>query len=890
MQLPKYRTSATIALLLALTVTLIALPAASAHDPAWSVPTWTYASVTNSVIGVNQGTTIVFWCNAVPPTAQGTYGDRWTFELDITHPNGEVEKITGLTSDPVGGSWQSYTPTEVGTYTIVAKMEGKVIDGTPNGLPPNFGPYSSGYNNMGDTYEASQSDPITMVVQEEPIPVWPEAPLPSMSWTRPINDMSRNWNVLAGNWLAGVAQNVGPTSNFGYGTAPESAHVLWATPMWSGGIMDQRYGDTGFETAHYEGLGFIPPIVLDGKIYYNVQSYPREGWYCLDLYTGETLYFRNTTGPVTGVGGGFASAGAITGGALAFGQIYNYESPNQHGGFPYLWSKPAGSIFGPAAAGDWMMYDAYSGNYICSISNVPSWATGGGGFFADYSQVYGNDGSITAYHIQNYGNTSNPNNYLQIWNTSQAIWYKPSFASNDYWMWRPILNATFDGNNGYSMNVSIPADISGTIYAVNEGDQIIGGSAGTNTPGLDLVKGNLWALSLKRGSEGDVLWNREFTPPETTYTSASSFNIFTSGSMTGPKVDIQDGVFLFSESLSRNWWCYSLDTMQLMWKTANPETQMAFYGMSSNIYEGMLLSCGYGGVLYAYDIQTGDLLWNYTAAQYGYESPYGNYPIGIACIADGKIFLTSSEHSPTQPLWRGSYLRCVNASNGVELWKINNWGMGMGPGSGAVVADGYIVSLNAYDNRIYCYGKGDSATTVSAAPEVSVYGDNVLITGTVTDDSDSGSRDINGNLAVSLKGTPAISDKSMEAWMEYLFMDQGMPKDATGVPVKLETLDPNGNFYEIGNATSDASGNYACAFTPDVPGTYTIVATFEGSNSYYGSYAETFINVAEAPQASPTPTPPAPSMADTYFLPATIGIIIAIIAGVAVIVLMLRKR
>jgi hypothetical protein len=126
--------------------------------------------------------------------------------------------------------------------------------------------------------------------------------------------------------------------------------------------------------------------------------------------------------------------------------------------------------------------------------------------------------------------------------------------------------------------------------------------------------------------------------------------------------------------------------------------------------------------------------------------------------------------------------------------------------------------------------------------------------------------------------------------MEYLFMDQGMPKNATGVPVKLEVLDSNGNFYEVGSTTSDASGNYACVFTPEVPGLYTIIATFEGSNSYYGSYAETFINVAEAPQASPTPTPPPPSMTDQYFLPATIGIIIAIIAGVAVIVLMLRRR
>jgi hypothetical protein len=889
LQLPKYRTTATIALLLALTVTLISLPAANAADA--TVPTWTYISVTNSIIGVNQQTTIVFWCNAIPPTAQGIYGDRWSFELDITHPSGEVEKITGLTSDPVGGSWYSYTPTEVGTYTIKAIMLGKVIDGTPNGLPPNWGPFSFGYSSLGDTYQSSESDPIEMVVQEEPIPLWPEAPLPTSFWTRPINDMSRNWNVLAGNWLAGVAQVVGPTTNFGYGTGPESAHILWATPMWSGGIMDQRFGDTGYETAHYEGLSFTPPIVLDGKIFYNVQSYPREGWYCLDLYTGETLYFHNTTGPVVGTGGGFASAGSIYGDALSFGQIYNYESPNQHGGFPYLWSKPYTDVFATSgSAGAWKMFDAYSGNYICSINNVPSWATGGGGFFADYSQVYGADGSITAYHIQNYGNSSNPNNYLQIWNTSQAIWYKPSFASNDYWMWRPVLNATFDGNNGYSLNVSIPADISGTIYAVREGDQIIGGSSGSNIPGTDLVQGNLWALSLEQGKEGTVLWNKKFTPPETTYTSASSFGIFTSGVMSGPRVDPEDGVFLFSESLSRNWWCYSLDTMQLMWKSENPETQMAFYGMYSNIYNGMLFSCGYGGVLYAYDIQTGDLLWNYTATQYGYESPYGNYPIGIACIADGKIYLTSSEHSPTQPLWRGSYLRCVNASNGVELWKINNWGMGMGPGSGAVVADGFIVSLNAYDNRIYCYGKGDSATTVSASPDVSVYGDSVLVTGTVTDDSLSGSRDINGNLAVPLKGTPAVSDESMEAWMEYLFMDQGMPQDATGVPVKLEVLDPNGNFYEVGSTTSDASGNYASVFTPEVPGLYTIIATFEGSNSYYGSSAETFVNVAEAPQASPTPTPPPPSVTDQYFLPATIGIIIAIIAGVAVIVLMLRRR
>jgi hypothetical protein len=893
MQKKKIMLTFALSLMLSITISMIALPLTEAHTPPWDVPTWTYVAVTNEVIGVGQTTVIVFWSNAVPPTAQGKYGDAWTFWIDITSPAGVESTLGPFLSDPVGGSWTTFTPTEVGDYTIVARMDSKKIDGSPNGLPPGFGAMSSGYNNMNDTYLASQSDPITLIVQEAPIPMWPEAPLPDSYWTRPINAMSRNQFVLAGNWLAGAAQVNGPTQNFGYGLGPESAHILWASPMWSGGIMDERFGETGYQTAHYEGLSFTPPIILDGKIFYNVQSLPREGWFCLDLYTGETLYFHNTTGPVVGTGGGFSSSGSIAGEALSFGQIYDYESPNQHGGFPYLWSKPYADFFGtPNPNASWMMFDAYSGNYICSINNIPSWATGGGGFFVSYDQVYGKDGSITSYHIQNYGNTTNPNNYLQVWNTSQAIWYKPYFASNDYWMWRPTLNKTFDGNNGYSLNVSIGSDISGTIYAVREGNMIIGGTAGKNSPNETIVQGNLWALNLdpSKGPMGATLWNRKFTPPQTTYNSLSAFGTFTSGAMSGPVVDPEDGVFLYSESLSRNWWCYSLDTMQQLWKTSTPEAQMNFYGLSYNIYQGKLLSLGYAGVMNAYDIKTGELLWNYTAAQYGDESPYGNYPIGIACVADGKLYLTSSEHSPTQPLWRGSYLRCVNASNGVELWKINNWGAGMGAGSGAVVADGNIVTLNLYDNRIYCYGKGASATTVAASPEVSTFGSTVLITGTVTDDSRSGSRDINGGLETPLKGTPAICDADMQAWMEYLFMDQGKPLDLKGVDVVFETLDPNGNYYKIGNTTSDGNGNYGFAFHPEVPGLYTIFARFDGTHSYYPSSATTYLSVDEvAPTATPQPAVTLPQT-ETYILGVGIAIIIAVAIVGVVLLMAIRKR
>jgi hypothetical protein len=355
-------------------------------------------------------------------------------------------------------------------------------------------------------------------------------------------------------------------------------------------------------------------------------------------------------------------------------------------------------------------------------------------------------------------------------------------------------------------------------------------------------------------------------------------------------VDPEDGVFLFAESLSRKHWAFSLDKDKtgkdqgtLIWGPTAPEPQMNFYGLYSNIYEGKLFSLGYSGVLIAYDIMTGEVLWNYTAHQFGYESPYGNYPIGISCIADGKLYLTSSEHSPTQPLWRGSYLRCINASNGVELWKINNWGVGMGPGTGAVVADGFIVSLNLYDNQIYCYGKGPSATTVTAPDTVVPLGSSVVIRGTVTDQSVGAKK-----FSQYTEGTPAMSDEDQEAWMEYLYMDQGFPTNAKGVNVTLDAIDPNNNFIHIGTVTSDISGHFGYTWAPEVPGTYQVIATFEGSAAYYSSFSETYVGVGEA---APTPAAPEPYPAqppfDLYILLATVVMVIAVAIAT---LLILRKK
>ena len=84
-------------------------------------------------------------------------------------------------------------------------------------------------------------------------------------------------------------------------------------------------------------------------------------------------------------------------------------------------------------------------------------------------------------------------------------------------------------------------------------------------------------------------------------------------------------------------------------------------------------------------------------------------------------------------------------------------------------------------------------------------------------------------------------------------------------------------------------GFYSLDWEPDIPGKYTVVATFVGSESYYASYSETAFTVTE-PEATPEPTPTPASAADLYFVPATAGIIVAIIVVGLLLFLLLRKR
>jgi hypothetical protein len=291
------------------------------------------------------------------------------------------------------------------------------------------------------------------------------------------------------------------------------------------------------------------------------------------------------------------------------------------------------------------------------------------------------------------------------------------------------------------------------------------------------------------------------------------------------------------------------------------------------IANGKLYAGAWDGYLHAFDLDTGKRLWKFYSGDSGTETIYGTWPFWNGpIIADGVAFASTGEETPTQPLTRGNRMFAIDDESGDEIWSISGY-MSL-----RAIADGYLVTYNGYDNLMYCFGKGPTKVTLQAPLTAINEGESLMLVGTVTDQSPG------------VEGTAAISDEDMSDWMEYLRMQKPMPMNVKGVEVLLETLDPNGNFYEIGTVTSDASGMFKMMWEPPVPGEYTVMATFRGSESYWSSHAETAVGVVAAPQPTPPPDPTPAPMTDTYVIGLGVAALIAIIVFGLLILLMLRKR
>ena len=301
----------------------------------------------------------------------------------------------------------------------------------------------------------------------------------------------------------------------------------------------------------------------------------------------------------------------------------------------------------------------------------------------------------------------------------------------------------------------------------------------------------------------------------------------------------------------------------------------------------------YAGILYCYDTKTGDLLWTYgnggegNSTDSGLETPFAHYPTFVNAIGSGIVYTVTTEHTPETPLFKGGLQRAINATTGQEIWSISGY-TGEFTTFSYAMADGYNTWFNGYDNQIYVVGRGPSQTTVSTPHAGLAFGQPVVISGSVTDiASGTTQTQVTGNFP---NGVPVSSDASMKDWMGYVYQQQPEPSNFTGVPVTIAVTDSNGNCYNIGTATTDASGTYRLTWIPTIPGDFTVTTTFAGTNGYYPSNAEDGFTVMEQSAATATPTPAPGSSFDAYFVPAVIGIVLAIIIVGAVTILALRKK
>jgi len=642
------------------------------------------------------------------------------------------------------------------------------------------------------TWETSKSRVVELTVQQDQIQPWPEVPLPTGYWSYPISAENREWYTIAGNWI-------GAGSPAYFTKAPDTSHILWTKQLTFGGIS----GEAGWGINWYTGLLYenkFNPKIISGRLYYNMWTGPGmfasnvpPGVICVDMATGEEIW-RNETMP-----------------QIAAAQILRFDSGFQSGTTAYLWTTSGTS---------WLMYDAFTGQHLTTFRN----ASGG------LSPVHGPNGEFLIYSLSGATNT------LTMWNSTKAIIpVDPRETSATY---KPWTIKERNWADGIQMNVTVP-DVPGTqsIQFTDYANGVIVAQATITGYGVTPTFVHV-GYDTKTGAE---LWVKNWTNVGWGAGGPTSAGLLTFTQTRG------EGYYAFFQKETMQWHVINIKTGQEKWVTQPLNTftddDYSVYDWSAQIAYGKLFTTGYSGCVVAFDMQTGDHLWTFDQGSSGLMTPYGTWPtFGGVTIADNKVYFGVTEHTPNTPMLRGYNVYCINADTGDLLWKMPGFFTSM------AISGGKLVGYAGYDNQIYCYGKGLSATTVDA-PDINVpAGSAIMIRGTVTDQSP-------GQTAVGVPaaGTPAVSDESMDAWMAYLYMQQPKPTNTTGISVQLTATDADGNVENIGTTTTDANGKYGIAWTPRTQGTYHIKANFEGTNSYYSSEDSTYIVVGAA-QTEPAPT------------------------------------
>ena len=813
-----------------------------------------YLSFRPNPVGVGQTFLVNMWVAPALHVSRYLTG----FKVTITKPDGTTDAITMNSYRADTTAWFEYIADQIGTWKLKFEFPGGYFPAGNYTVHPGAFAGASVVNFQQSCYYTPSSTPEQeLTVQTETVLSWPPSALPTDYWTRPINFDNREWWSIAGNYPWYGPAGGGPNwetlwnelypQTTKYATprqgfvpwvqAPSSAHIVWKRQNAISGIAGGDLGAWGIFTS-----GSNPLMIYAGRAY-QVATKPFNGvpqsiWRCSDLRTGEIIWEI----PVSFLGNnvfGVATTTAPT--------VIEYEkgTPEIPGGEASGWNQRVNLLY--IGGGRLLKYDPWSGAITGNFSIAPL-TTG-----TYYRNGY-------ALSVQDLGAAAAPNRYRLInWTTfTTTANFTARIMSNITWPWSGLgTSQDFEvGIAAWTTQITPPA---------------VGAYYGTQIRAASLTTGQqLFDVSVD----------------ETMY----------SGSCT-----VADHGKVAALMMSGSFMAWDLATGNLAWTSEvmdYPWDASAFGAYAVQSAYGILYRQAYSGV-YAFDWTNGKIAWKYEApTPYEYETPYtGRNGTGVysfdpfsSCgiIADGMMYVVSSEHTPTEPVTRGWGLHCINATTGEGVWQMAGaWGFSITlqdpisvfPGP---IADGYLFA-SASNGYNYVFGKGKSKTTVDGPLTAVPKGNGIVIKGTVLD------------LSPAQPDTPCVSKESMTTQMEYLHMQRpndGIKHDTTitGVPVTLTAMSADGTYLDLGTVTTDGYyGTFSKTWTPPAEGDYKIIASFAGDDSYGSSAAATAISVGPAAEAPENPQTTVPDYTMTIVY-AAVAIIIAVVISVAIAVLLLRKR
>ena len=483
-----YPLSIAIFLTILMTISTIPMPMANAQTSG-EFATYAYINVAPDPVGVGQATYFSIWVDVpLPSASEANDVRRHDYKLTITAPDGTVQTQTwAVIKDTTGVESASFAPNQVGTYTLKFDYPGQIYT---------WYDINRAWN--GTKFLASSAT-TTLTVQQDPISASPAIPLPTEYWNRPVYAQNHDWATLGSHWLGGAQFGVFQMASYNLwqqdGIGPDSCHIMWTYPIESGGVVGGS--QTGIEDSNfysggsYEGR-FGSAIIIDGKLCFKTPlSNSQNGgdYICMDLRTGKVLWRNAAINPT-------------------FGELYSYESPNQHGVIPngYLWQTVTQS----PGLQTWIAYDPLTSNWLFNLTDVPSTGT----------MAYTQNGEIVKY-ILNY-DTATKTGWLALWNWTSAPTAAlglPGSGTNAL-QFRPI-GKNINCSTAYSWNVSISGDLIGnqapSITYILPDDIILGRSSAI-TAGVFSTRGTpdpytVWTMSLKDGQQGQILWKKSYPAP-----------------------------------------------------------------------------------------------------------------------------------------------------------------------------------------------------------------------------------------------------------------------------------------------------------------------------------------------------------------------------------------